>query len=143
MKILNFAKATVALFMLANFVTIALGDSAKVPSDLKVSASSCNSITLNWSATNDSSTSPLAMLIGYNGQNGAYETEASLSSSVNSYNDSGLQSSRQYCYKIRGEKNIDDINNPIYGTDKDGKQIITGYNKILDTKYSNTVCPTT
>ena len=104
MKILNFAKATVALFMLANFVTIAFGDGAKIPNDLKVSASSCNSITLNWSATNDSSTSPLAMLIGYNGQNGTYYTEAYLSASDSSYNDSGLQSSRQYCYKIRGEK---------------------------------------
>ena len=128
MKILNFAKATVALFMLANFVTIAMGDGAKVPSDLKATASSCNAITLNWSATNDSSTT-LAMLIGYNGKDGAFDpTGRGLQSSDSSYNDSGLQSSRQYCYKIRGTKDLRDAN---------GNYVST------DTQHSNTVCPTT
>ena len=121
MKIFNFAKATVALFILANFATIALGDSATVPNNLSATATSCNSINLSWSAINDYTS--LTMLIGFNGKDGAFSTEAYLSSTDISYNDSGLQSSRQYWYKIRGTKNLYDANGNFISTDTQDSNI--------------------
>ncbi|MCX7111563.1 MAG: Ig-like domain-containing protein [Proteobacteria bacterium] len=102
MKILYFAKATVALFMLANFVTIAMGDSATVPSDLKASAASCVKISLSWTATADQ----VSVWKYYDNPNKSFpDDSAFIGSSVNSYDDT-VQPGRTYCYKIHAEKCI-------------------------------------
>ena len=105
MKILNFAKAIVALFMLANFVTIAMGDStnlkADVPDDLKATAPSCLQISLNWSKTKDQTS--LWKYYDTANQTSPDDTINLSSISISNYDDLWVQSGRRYCYKIHAE----------------------------------------
>ena len=93
MKILNFAKTTVAVFILANFATIALGDKANI----KATSNVCDKISVSWTPITDQTE-----LLSKKGDFGDYAHEAYITSD-SSYTQSITPSNQavQYCYKIQ------------------------------------------
>ena len=105
MKILNFAKIAVVLFVMVSSSTVALGDSsnqkADVPNDLKATAPSCLQISLNWSSTKDQTS--LWKYYDTANKTSPDETINLSSITIPNYDDLWVQSGRRYCYKIHAE----------------------------------------
>ncbi|MCX7111091.1 MAG: hypothetical protein NTX45_13390 [Proteobacteria bacterium] len=151
MKIIRFFMLT-SLVVLINamfFISYAWGVTATVPNNLSAIATSCQQIDLTWTATNQSDTT-LSLEVGYNGSNGYFGYPAGISSSDKAYSATSLQENREYCYRIKGYKSAivyqcDALGNncSIVNSCTPSDKKVTCKTDPEDTKYSNTVCPTT